>query len=74
MFKLGFGILFVVFFACDCFENLQAEDRPDKQEDANAVGRTDPMRHFENDDDGITDKDDVDNNDIGLSDVSHEQG
>ena len=32
------------------------------------------MRHFENDDDGITDEDDVDNNDVALSDVSHEQG
>ena len=72
MFKLGFEILFVVFFACDCFENLQA--RPDKQEDANAVGETDPMKHFENDDDGITDEDDVDSNDVALSDVSQEQG
>ena len=41
---------------------------------ANAVGRTDHMRHFENNDDGITDEDDVDNNDVTLSDASYEQG
>lgn len=33
MFKsIGFAFVFVVLFACDCFENVQAED-PGKQAD-----------------------------------------
>ena len=32
MFKLGFAFLFAVVFACNCYENPQAEDPTVKQE------------------------------------------
>ena len=41
MFKLGFAFLFAVFFACNCYENSQAEDPAEKQDDVISEGAGD---------------------------------
>ena len=61
MFKLGFAFLFAVFFACNCYENSQAEDPAEKQDDVIAEGAGSPSDEY---DDGFAENNDaVDNDD-----------
>ena len=72
MFKLGFAFLFAVVFACNCYENWQAEDPAEKQEDVireEGAGST-----FDEYDDGFAENNDaVDNDDEPSRDESQEE-
>ena len=67
MFKLGFAILFVIFFACDCFENLQVGD-PENGEDVvsddEAGAREPSQRDYDAEDDGAVEDEDETQTDV----------
>ena len=74
MFRLkGLAFLFVLFFACNLFNNLQAED-PGKQEDEfseEGAGLGEPS---ENDGAGITDDNGVKVDETRLRDGIRDEG
>lgn len=62
MLKLGFAFLFVAFFACNFYENSQAEE-PEKQRDVLSEQGGLSREASEKDDGGFDVKDDSDHGD-----------
>lgn len=73
MFKLGFARVFMVFIACNCYKNSQAEDPAvaEKQEDVIAGdtgGQGNPSEY----DDGLDEYLDVNDNGETLKEIDFE--